>query len=341
MPTKKNKDKVTVDNDSEFYKNSSFILKTMTDLAVAAHETHSKDNSLELLKSIINDYEHILHTKINHPPYDEIIALKKQAEIILKRKRKIFLEKSPMHYDHYLPPNLITITGSEYFNQILAIRDANYDINQIWLAHMNNSVVVGFLEKHFKNYIPIAASLFLIDRLKSSGNFNNFLSIFLCLIALLKIDHFKTYSFFRSEDYEKYISHKKGKKDSDTFWGARNDLENKAVVMAEELWNSGDTKWHSQMAVHIAQILNEPILKKIHFSLNKKFPKHKIDPIVHQNYEKEFKKRIRGETICISRLKTLLLPISEKFNRNRVPNRQGKKLLKLNYLMDMYDNIFD
>lgn len=340
MPNKEKTTRLELDDDIAFYKSNSFLVRAMSAIAGDALKVNSDQSPVELLKSIIDDHERSLVVKLNREPLNEMVTLLNHAREKSKNKLKISLEKAPVVFRPHLPQGHELGFEKNYANASMAISSVYSDLNLFWNVHKKNKRNVEVLINSSDRYIPIAAGLILINWLKDSPDHDKAAALLLCMAALIKLDQMKLYALFRSAAYEDYASRRKGKRHSDEYWGRLGPLERAARDMAIAVYKGGERPWHTQLIDPIRNEINKPIIEKIEREVSSLFPKYKTDESENEKYFKEYKKRIRKETLSKKKAKEVILRVSEGWDRDRSPNRRKRKLqtIKLEFpKLDTYD----
>lgn len=329
MPKKKSSEKPLVDDDFTFYKNNIFLVKSIDSIANSQVDDNTENHNSSLLKRIINSHEILLKSRLRSEPLCELVELIEDSRQALESQDDVIPEKSPLYFWHYLPSELGMGFTKDYANERMAIFHTHKDINDVWIVHKNNEKNIDTLTKHFEKYVPIAAGLLLIEWLRQSPDSEKSSALLLCMAALIKLDQMKLYSLFRSEAYEDDASRRKGKRHSDALLKHMILLEEELKSKAIDLWdNKDDQRWHAQMARDLTPEVNAPAIEKIVGELSKKYPRWETDENEKIRYKKEYKKRIKYETLSLGKATEVLYEAAKPFKKNRgpSPNKDGHQL---------------
>ena len=336
MAVKNTKTKHMVD-DVTFYKTNSFLVSTMTAIAGEAIRDSNKASCAELLKNIIDDHEKMLCLKLKEEPLWEMESLLRSAQEILKQRKGVSLEKAPVYFKHHLPSEHGLGFNKDYASEKRAISYVHGDLNKIWIAYKDNESKSNILTKNFEQYVPIAAGLLLINWLKQSPDNGKTSALLLCISALIKLDQLKLYALFRSKAYEDYAACRKGKRHSDELLKDLIPLVGELKSKAIDLWdNKDDQRWHAQMARDLTPEVNAPAIEKIVGELSKKYPRWETDENEKTKYKKEYKKRIKYETLSLGKATEVLYEAAKPFKKNRGPS-PNKDEYQLN--IEYFDHI--
>lgn len=320
-----------LDNDLEFYQKNSFISRAMATIAAEESQKEAEKPAYQILMGVLEDHERSLVIKLNQEPLLQMAKLLKEAPEVIKKSGKVWIEKSPVYFRNYLPSDKKRDPYESYSNPGLALKSVHRDLSIIWNAYKNDKRKINVFFELYDRYVPAAAGLTLITWLKRSPNREKCSALLLCISALIKLDQLKLYNLFRSEAYEDYAARKKGKRHSDKQLEALKALENELKDKANDLWKKGDKRWHSQMARDLTPIINAPAIAKIEKELSERYPSRETDEKENKAYIKEYKNKMKYETLSIGRATEILYDEAKTHKRQRGKKNNKENTWQINF----------